>query len=177
VSDSLGNVGVEVFGFALGDHGIFCRRHAFWKAGEFPELPLMEDAEFYRSLRRCGRMRQLRTAIVGSQRRYEQLGPYRTTIYYAIVLGLYRRARMSTHLGLPGLNRDVYATKQVTRPVCRDLVLQTFFAFDHCSVGVAPVVALFSKASGRVRHRILRLGIAGMPITISDCGMSDLAVW
>jgi hypothetical protein len=49
----------------------------------------MEDAEFYRALRRCGGMRQLRMAIVGSQRRYEQLGPYRTTIYYAVILGLY----------------------------------------------------------------------------------------
>ena len=54
VSDSLGNVGVQVFGFALGDHGIFCRRRAFLSAGKFPEVPLMEDAEFYRSLRRCG---------------------------------------------------------------------------------------------------------------------------
>ena len=97
VSDSLGNVGVEVFGFALGDHGIFCRRRVFFRAGGFPEVPLMEDAEFYRSLRRCGGTCQLRLAIVGSQRRYEQLGPYRTTLYYVIILGLYLfGARMST---------------------------------------------------------------------------------
>jgi rSAM/selenodomain-associated transferase 2 len=96
VSDSFGNVGVEVFGFALGDHGIFCRRWAFLKAGGFPDIALMEDAEFYRSLRRCGRTCQLRQAIIGSPRRYEQLGPFRTTIYYAIILGLYLiGARMS----------------------------------------------------------------------------------
>jgi rSAM/selenodomain-associated transferase 2 len=89
VSDSLGNVAVHIFGFALGDHGIFCRRQAFFRAGEFPEIPLMEDAEFYRSLRRCGGMRQSRMAIVGNQRRYERFGPYRTTIYYAVILGLY----------------------------------------------------------------------------------------
>jgi hypothetical protein len=66
-------------------------------AGKFPELPLMEDAEFYRSLRRCGGMRQSRMAIVGNQRRYEQMGAYRTTIYYVIILGLYLvGARMST---------------------------------------------------------------------------------
>jgi rSAM/selenodomain-associated transferase 2 len=97
VSDSLGNMGVDVFGFALGDHGIFCRRNAFFRAGEFPEIPLMEDAMFYRSLRRCGGMRQSRMAIVGNQRRYERLGPYRTTIYYAVILGLYLiGASMST---------------------------------------------------------------------------------
>jgi rSAM/selenodomain-associated transferase 2 len=97
VSDSLGNVGVEVFGFALGDHGIFCRRAAFSRAGEFPDLPLMEDAEFYRALRKCGGMRQSRMAITGNPRRYEKLGPYRTTIYYAVILGLYLvGAKMNT---------------------------------------------------------------------------------
>ena len=97
VSDSLGNLGVQIFGFALGDHGIFCRRGAFWSAGGFPEIPLMEDAEFYRSLRRRGGMRQSRMAIVGNPRRYEQLGPYRTTLYYVVILGLYVfGARMST---------------------------------------------------------------------------------
>ena len=97
VSDSAGNLGVQVFGFALGDHGIFCRRCVFLRTGGFPDIPLMEDAEFYRSLRRYGGMRQSRLAIVGSQRRYEQLGPYRTTIYYVVLLGLYLvGARMST---------------------------------------------------------------------------------
>ena len=89
VSDSLGNIGVHVFGFALGDHGIFCRRQAFLKAGRFPEIPLMEDAECYRALRRLGRMVQLRSVIVGSPRRYEQLGAYRITIYYTFMLALY----------------------------------------------------------------------------------------
>ena len=97
VSDSVGNLGVELFSFALGDHGIFCWRHTFLKVGGFPDLPLMEDAEFYRSLLGYGGMRQSQMAIVGSQRRYEQLGPYRTTIYYALILGLYLSgARMST---------------------------------------------------------------------------------
>jgi rSAM/selenodomain-associated transferase 2 len=89
VSDSLGNIGVQVFGFALGDHGIFCRRQAFQEAGGFPEIPLMEDAECYRALRRRGRMVQLRSEIIGSPRRYEELGAYRTTLYYTFILGLY----------------------------------------------------------------------------------------
>jgi len=89
VSDSLGNLGVQIFRFALGDHGIFCRREAFIKVGGFPDLPLMEDAEFYRGLRHYGRMHQSDLAIIGNQRRYEQLGPYRTTFYYALILGLY----------------------------------------------------------------------------------------
>ena len=97
VSDSLGNIGVGIFGFALGDHGIFCRRTAFFRAGGFPDIQLMEDAEFYRALRRLGKMRQTASAIMGNQRRYEQLGPYRTTIYYVVILALYLTgARMAT---------------------------------------------------------------------------------
>jgi rSAM/selenodomain-associated transferase 2 len=89
VSDSLGNVGVDIFGFALGDHGIFCRRNGFNKIGGFPLLPILEDAELYRRLRRVGRMQQLSDSIVSSPRRYEMLGPYRTTICYALILILY----------------------------------------------------------------------------------------
>lgn len=89
ISDSLGNIGVTIFGFALGDHGIFCRRAAFERLGGFPEVPLMEDAEFCRALRRLGKMRQATSEIMGNQRRYEELGPYRTTGYYIIILALY----------------------------------------------------------------------------------------
>ena len=101
ISDSLGNIGVSIFGFALGDHGIFCRRVAFERAGGFPDVPLMEDAEVYRALQRLGKMRQARSEIMGNQRRYEELGPYRTTAYYIIILALYLAgARMATLMSI-----------------------------------------------------------------------------
>ena len=89
VSDRLGNVAVDLFRIALGDHGIFCRRAAFARVGGYPDVPLMEDAEFYRRLRHAGRVRQLPAYIVSSPRRYEQLGPMRTTAFYLIILALY----------------------------------------------------------------------------------------
>ena len=90
VSDSLGNVAVDIFRIALGDHGIFCRRAAFRAVGGYPDVPLMEDADFYRMLRRrCGRMRQVPAFIVSSPRRYEQFGPVRTTVHYLVILALY----------------------------------------------------------------------------------------
>ena len=64
VSDSVGNLAVDLFRLALGDHGIFCRRTAFKKVGGYREVPILEDAELYRALRRIGRMRQLRAEIV-----------------------------------------------------------------------------------------------------------------
>ncbi len=49
----------------------------------------MEDAEFYRGLQRCGRTRQLAGVIETSPRRYEKIGPYRTTAMYVLILALY----------------------------------------------------------------------------------------
>jgi rSAM/selenodomain-associated transferase 2 len=100
VSDSLGNAGVEVFGFALGDHGIFCRRAEFTRAGGYPNVPILEDAEIYRLLHRRGRMVQLRPEVRCSPRAYESHGPYHTTAVYFFILALYV-------LGAPisGLNR------------------------------------------------------------------------
>jgi len=89
VSDSLGNFAVDLFQIALGDHGIFCRRDAFLRVGGFPNLPLMEDAEFYRALKGEGLVRQVRSKITTSPRRYEELGRYRTTFFYFLLLVLY----------------------------------------------------------------------------------------
>jgi rSAM/selenodomain-associated transferase 2 len=89
VSDSLGNVGVNVFGFALGDHGIFCRRSAFRQMGGYPEVPILEDAEIYRRLRREGRMVQLGGEVVSDPRAFETHGRYRTTAVYFWILALY----------------------------------------------------------------------------------------
>jgi len=89
VSDVIGNLAVDLFGRCYGDHGIFCRRNAFVAAGGFPNLPLLEDAEFYRQLRRCGRTRQLHSNIITSPRRYEEIGPYRLTAAFLFLSVLY----------------------------------------------------------------------------------------
>jgi rSAM/selenodomain-associated transferase 2 len=89
VTDTLGNLGVQVFRLALGDHGIFCRRAAFEAIGGYPEVPILEDAELYRRLRRAGRMKQLNPKIRSSARTYERLGRYRTTSTYVLILVLY----------------------------------------------------------------------------------------
>jgi rSAM/selenodomain-associated transferase 2 len=89
VSDAGGNLAVELFGRCYGDHGIFCRHADFFAIGGFPDVPLLEDAEFYRQLRRRGRTRQLSSKIVASPRRYEEIGPYRLTASYLLLSTLY----------------------------------------------------------------------------------------
>jgi len=66
-----------------GDHGMFCRRTAF------VNVPLMEDVEFFRRLRRCGRMVSSDKRIVISPRRYEAIGRARLTLAYGLIATLY----------------------------------------------------------------------------------------
>ena len=72
-----------------GDHGIFCRRSAFADIHGFPDVPLMEDVEFFRRLRRCGRVVHSNKRIATSPRRYETVGPTRLTFAYGLIATLY----------------------------------------------------------------------------------------
>ena len=72
-----------------GDHGMFCRRAAFFDAGGFPDVPLMEDVEFFRRLRRCGRVVHSNKRIGVSARRYETVGSTRLTFAYGSIATLY----------------------------------------------------------------------------------------
>jgi glycosyltransferase involved in cell wall biosynthesis len=57
-------------GFSYGDQAQFFRRAAL----EFPDLPLMEDVELARRLRRIGRPAYLDRPVTVSGRRYERVG-------------------------------------------------------------------------------------------------------
>ena len=72
-----------------GDHGIFCRRTAFLDVGGFPEVPLMEDVEFFRLLPRRGRVIWSQKRILASPRRYEIIGSVRLTLAYGLIAALY----------------------------------------------------------------------------------------
>ncbi len=68
-------------GICTGDQGLFIRRAAFEAVDGYPELPLMEDIELSRALKRTvGRPVCLRTALVTSSRRWERRGILRTVL-------------------------------------------------------------------------------------------------
>jgi rSAM/selenodomain-associated transferase 2 len=89
ISNAGGNIAVQLFGRCYGDRGIFCRREEFGAVGGYPDLPLLEDAEFYRLLRQRGSTRQLSSKIMPSTRRYEEIGPYRLSATYVLLSALY----------------------------------------------------------------------------------------
>jgi hypothetical protein len=63
-----------------GDQGLFLRTELFRSLGGFPALPLMEDVEMARRLRRRGRIVTSPLAALTSARRWESLGVVRATL-------------------------------------------------------------------------------------------------
>jgi rSAM/selenodomain-associated transferase 2 len=57
-----------------GDQALFVRRDVFQRLGGFRELPLMEDVDFVRRLRREGRLYHSRAGVTTSARRWERDG-------------------------------------------------------------------------------------------------------
>ena len=65
-------------GLATGDQALFVRRSVFEQMGGFTDMPLMEDIEFSRRLKRKGRTAALTATVTTSFRRWEQQGPLQT---------------------------------------------------------------------------------------------------
>jgi rSAM/selenodomain-associated transferase 2 len=89
LTDSFAHYAGILLRMRCGDHGIFCRRTAFLDLGGFPEVPLMEDVEFFRHLHRSGHVSYSQRRILVSPRRYESVGRVRLTLAYGVIATLY----------------------------------------------------------------------------------------
>ncbi len=65
---------------STGDQGLFVTRTLFEAAGKFPQLPLMEDVAFTKTLKRYGAPLNLRHRMRVSGRRWEKHGVLRTVL-------------------------------------------------------------------------------------------------
>ncbi|MEH2294271.1 TIGR04283 family arsenosugar biosynthesis glycosyltransferase [Nostoc sp.] len=72
-----------------GDQAIFLTKEVFQQIGGFLELPIMEDFELMRSLKRIGRIVIIPTPVVTSARRWLQKGVFKTTLLNQIVIIAY----------------------------------------------------------------------------------------
>jgi rSAM/selenodomain-associated transferase 2 len=72
-----------------GDQALFLRANVFHEVGGFPELPLMEDLELVRRLRRRGRIAIARSAVRTSARRWARVGPWRATLINQLAVAAY----------------------------------------------------------------------------------------
>jgi len=78
--DACATARVRFTGLAYGDQGLFVRRTLFARLGGFPQLALMEDLFFSRTLRRHGRVAVAPARISVSPRRWQHAGLVRQTL-------------------------------------------------------------------------------------------------
>lgn len=75
---------------ATGDQALFVRREVFWALGGYPDIPLMEDIELSRRLKRLGQLACLRAQVTTSARRWQRDGVVRTIVLmWALRLGYF----------------------------------------------------------------------------------------
>jgi rSAM/selenodomain-associated transferase 2 len=74
------NLRSRLTGIATGDQCIFVRRDLFQRVGGYPEIPLMEDIELSKRLKRIVRPACLADSVVASSRRWERDGVLRTIL-------------------------------------------------------------------------------------------------
>jgi rSAM/selenodomain-associated transferase 2 len=75
-----------------GDQGIFVRTALFNQLGGYSAIPIMEDVEFARRLRKAGKLVFLDRPLVTSARKWRQHGIFRTTAaHWLVSIGFYLR--------------------------------------------------------------------------------------
>ena len=72
-----------------GDQAIFIRRRDFIEMGGYKPMPIMEDYDFIRRLRRRGRIKIADAVVLTSGRRWLELGALRTTLLNQLVIAGY----------------------------------------------------------------------------------------
>ena len=80
-------VRVALFGLPYGDQALFVRRDAFEALRGYADLPIMEDVDLVRRLRRRGRLFRSARPAITSARRWERDGwVSRTCRHLALIL-------------------------------------------------------------------------------------------
>jgi rSAM/selenodomain-associated transferase 2 len=63
-----------------GDQGLFMRRSDYFRVGGFKDLPLMEDVDLVRRLKKIGKFKLVKAKVRTSARRYDRNGILYTTV-------------------------------------------------------------------------------------------------
>lgn len=83
------NIRSRITRIPYGDQGIFVRRSVFEEIGGFGEMPIMEDVDLMRRLKKVGKVVMLRDKVKTSARRWEKEGVIYTPLRNWLLIGLY----------------------------------------------------------------------------------------
>lgn len=74
----------------FGDQGLFCRKETYARSGGFPDLPICDDVDFVRRVKRVGVFRVRPEKVTTSPRRYRERGALRQVLRnWRVLLGYY----------------------------------------------------------------------------------------
>lgn len=88
------NARSRLFKVLYGDQAMFVRKEVFLSVGGFRRLPLLEDVDCGKRLKKAGRVVLLKDRVLTSPRRWERTGVVRNTALNGAILALY-------YLGVP----------------------------------------------------------------------------
>ncbi|MEM9175017.1 MAG: glycosyltransferase family 2 protein [Myxococcota bacterium] len=77
---------VSIFGLPYGDQALFVRRNVLEQMGGIAPVPILEDLDLVRGIRRAGRLVVLAEPATTSSRRYRDRGALRTLLWHAVAL-------------------------------------------------------------------------------------------
>jgi len=83
------NIRTGITNIPYGDQGIFVRRSVFERIGGFREIPIMEDVDLMRRLKREGKVVIQREKAITSARRWEKEGVIYSTFRNWVLITLY----------------------------------------------------------------------------------------
>ncbi len=81
---------VALFGLPYGDQALFVRRRILERIGGVPQVPIMEDLDLVRAVKRAGRLACVPLAITTSARRYRARGTLRTVFRNGLAVCAWR---------------------------------------------------------------------------------------
>jgi len=94
---------VALFRLPYGDQALFVRRNVLERMGGIPIVPMMEDLDLVRAIKRAGRLQMLALTATTSSRRYLRRGALRTVLQHQrALLGWWLgsdRARLAKRMG------------------------------------------------------------------------------
>lgn len=80
------NLRSKILQLPYGDQGLFTTAATFRAVGGFPNLPIMEDYYFVRSLGKRGKIITLPQAVITSSRRWDNMGIVKTTLINQLII-------------------------------------------------------------------------------------------
>ena len=170
VVERLMNLRSRLTGIATGDQAMFVRRGVFERLGGFADLPLMEDIELSKRLKKLGAPACLRVPVTTSARRWEEHGVWRTIV-------LMWRLRLSYFLGAnPHVLALRYGYRPQANPVVPALVAAVAILAKAPVAGLAktrliPVLGPAGAARAQRRFTLNTLQVA------SQAAMGSVALW